>query len=376
MKAITNVTGFNGSGENLENVTILIENGKFFKIGRQLVIPEGTETFDAQGKFFTPGLIDVHTHLGVHEEGIGKEGQDFNETSHAATPEVRSIDGINPFDKGFSDARKSGVTTVQVMPGSANVIGGEMCVLKTAGTIVDQMVIRNPSGLKAATGENPKRFHGEKGRMPVTRMGVAAILRKKLVETENYIAQRKAGTADRDLAFEQLAKVLNKEVPLRVHAHRADDIVTVLRIKREFSIDVTIEHCTEGHLLAPFLAEHGVRVSSGPTMTPRSKVELSDKGWYTLPALAEAGVPFSITTDHPVIAIEHLMTSAIMAVKNGLSETQAMRAITSDAARHLGIEKRVGSVEAGKDADFVLWSGNPFDLHSKAEKTFIEGQQV
>ncbi|QTN00612.1 amidohydrolase family protein [Sediminibacillus dalangtanensis] len=376
MKAITNVTGVDGTGQKMEDVTILIENGKFLEIGRQLVIPEGTQTIDAHGKFFTPGLIDVHTHLGVHEEGIGKEGQDFNETSHAATPEVRSIDGINPFDKGFSDARNAGVTTVQVMPGSANVIGGEMCVLKTAGTIVDQMVIRNPSGLKAATGENPKRFHGEKGRMPVTRMGVAAILRQKLIETENYIAKRKAGTADRDLAYEQLAKVLNKEIPLRVHAHRADDIVTVLRIKREFSIDVTIEHCTEGHLLAPYLAEHGVRVSSGPTMTPRSKVELSDKGWHTLPALAEAGVPFSITTDHPVIAIEHLMTSAIMSVKNGLSEAQAMRAITMDAAKHLGVESRVGSVEAGKDADFVLWSGSPFDLQSKVEKTFIEGQQV
>jgi imidazolonepropionase-like amidohydrolase len=376
MLALTNITGFDGVGTRFNNVTILIENRKFKVIGENLEIPEGYEVIDAKGKVVTPGLIDVHTHLGVHEEGIGKEGQDFNEISSPATPQVRALDGINPCERGFEDARRGGVTTVQIMPGSANVIGGEMVVLKTTGHIVDEMVLRSPSGLKAATGENPKRFYGTKGVLPTTRMGIAALIREKLIEAQNYIEKRKEGKAERRLDLENLAKVLNKEIPLRVHAHRADDIVTVLRLKREFDLDLTIEHCTEGHVIAPFIAKHGVRVSVGPTMSSRSKIELADKGWHTLLALAEAGVPFSLTTDHPVIGVEHLTTSAILAVKHGLSEEQALQAITINAAKHLGVEDRVGSIEVGKDADFVIWSGDPFDLRNKVEKTYINGEIV
>ncbi|MEN8700479.1 amidohydrolase [Bacillus infantis] len=376
MLAITNAKIFDGTGKKYENANLIIQDGKIRRIGENLEIGEEYTVIDAAGKIVTPGLIDVHTHLGVHEEGVGKEGQDFNETSAAATAQVRAIDGINPMEKGFEDARRFGITTVQVMPGSANVIGGEMIVLKTAGQIIDEMVIRNPSGLKAATGENPKRFHGGKGIMPTTRMGVAAILREKFIEAQSYIENRKAGKADRKLELENIAKVLNKEIPLRVHAHRADDIITILRLKREFGFDLTIEHCTEGHLIAPFIAKHEVRVSVGPTMSSRSKVELADKGWHTLPALAKEGIAFSLTTDHPVVGIEHLMTSAILAVKNGLSEEQALEAITINAARHLGVEDRVGSLEPGKDADFVIWSGDPFDLRSSVEETYINGIRV
>ncbi|MGD6900839.1 amidohydrolase [Bacillus infantis] len=376
MLAITNAKIFDGTGKKYENANLLIQDGKIQRLGEELEIGEEYTVIDAAGKIVTPGLIDVHTHLGVHEEGVGKEGQDFNETSAAATAQVRAIDGINPMEKGFEDARRFGITTVQVMPGSANVIGGEMIVLKTAGQIIDEMVIRNPSGLKAATGENPKRFHGGKGIMPTTRMGVAAILREKFIEAQSYIENRKAGKADRKLELENIAKVLNKEIPLRVHAHRADDIITILRLKREFGFDLTIEHCTEGHLIAPFIAKHEVRVSVGPTMSSRSKVELADKGWHTLPALAKEGIAFSLTTDHPVVGIEHLMTSAILAVKNGLSEEQALEAITINAARHLGVEDRVGSLEPGKDADFVIWSGDPFDLRSSVEETYINGERV
>lgn len=376
MLAITNAKVFDGTGKKYENANLLIQDGKIQRLGEDLEIGEEYTVIDAACKIVTPGLIDVHTHLGVHEEGVGKEGQDFNETSAAATAQVRAIDGINPMEKGFEDARRFGITTVQVMPGSANVIGGEMIVLKTAGQIIDDMVIRNPSGLKAATGENPKRFHGGKGIMPTTRMGVASILREKFIEAQSYIENRKAGKADRKLELENIAKVLNKEIPLRVHAHRADDIITILRLKREFGFDLTIEHCTEGHLIAPFIAKHDVRVSVGPTMSSRSKVELADKGWHTLPALAEEGIAFSLTTDHPVVGIEHLMTSAILAVKNGLSEEQALEAITINAARHLGVEDRVGSLEPGKDADFVIWSGDPFDLRSSVEETYINGERV
>lgn len=376
MYYIKNAKIFTGNGEMLKG-RIFIENGRFKEIGEHLDLPEGAKVIDAEGKIITPGLIDVHTHLGVHEEGIGPAGQDFNETSSESTPEVRAIDGINPQERGFSDARSFGVTTVQIMPGSANVIGGEMVVLKTVGTVVDEMVIKHPSGLKAATGENPKRFHGGKGKMPTTRMGVAARLREKLIEAQNYIEKREKGECGRNLGLEHIVKVLKKEIPLRVHAHRADDIVTVLRIKEEFDLLLTIEHCTEGHQIIDFLAkQEDLRVSVGPTISTRSKQELADKGWHTIVALAEAGIPVSITTDHPVVGIEHLMTSAILAVKNGLSEKTALQALTINAAKHLGVEDRVGSIEVGKDADFVIWNGDPFDLRTHVEATYIDGQLV
>lgn len=373
MIAITNSLILDGKGQQLNGCCLLIKDGKIERIVSDQPIPEGYEIIDASGKTVTPGLIDVHTHLGVSEEGVGKEGHDFNETSDAATPQIRAIDGINPMEAGFEDARRAGVTTVQVMPGSANVIGGEMVVLKTAGHIVDEMVIKSPSGMKAATGENPKKFHGEKGRMPVTRMGVAALLREQLIEAQNYLDN---GDEFRKLGLENLAKVLNKEMPLRVHAHRADDILTALRIKREFDIDITIEHCTEGHHIADYIAQHDIRVSVGPTMSTRSKVELKDKGWTTVKTLLDAGVQCSLTTDHPVVGIEYLITSAIHAIRNGITEQQALTAITSDAAKHLGVEERVGSIEAGKDADLVIWSGNPFNLQSKVECVFIDGKNV
>lgn len=373
MLAITNGKIYDGKGNILEDQPLLVKGGKFELISSNDNIPEACEIIDAKGKIITPGLIDVHTHLGVSEEGVGKEGSDFNETSGPVTPQIRAIDGINPMEIGFEDARKSGVTTVQVMPGSANVIGGEMVVLKTTGNIVDEMVIKSPSGMKAATGENPKRFHGDKGKMPVTRMGIAATLREKLIEAQNYLNGEQK---ERKLDLENLAKVLKKEIPLRVHAHRADDIVTVLRIKREFDINLTIEHCTEGHHIADYIAKHDVRVSFGPTMSTRSKVELKDKGWSTMKTLLDAGVPCSITTDHPVVGIEYLVTSAIHAIKGGITEQQALQAITSDAAKHLGIEDRVGTIEPNKDADFVIWDGNPFDLRSNIEKVFINGVVV
>lgn len=365
-----------GNGEVIEG-HFSVKDGKFFEVGSAASIPANAETIDIDGKIITPGLIDVHTHLGVHEEGVGQPGQDFNETSSESTPQVRAIDGINPQEKGFEDARKFGVTTVQIMPGSANVLGGEMIALKTVGHIVDEMVIKNPSGLKAALGENPKRFHGSKGKMPTTRMGVAARLREKLIEAQNYIEKRETGACGRDLGLEHIAKVLNKEIPLRIHAHRADDILTALRIKNEFDLRLSIEHCTEGHQIVDFIAQQqDLRVSVGPTMSTRSKQELADKGWHTIVALANAGIPISITTDHPVVGIEHLMTSAILAVKNGLTEAQALEALTLNAAKHIGVEDRVGSIEVGKDADFVIWNGDPFDLRTTIAATYIDGKKV
>ncbi|MBB6454811.1 imidazolonepropionase-like amidohydrolase [Salirhabdus euzebyi] len=376
MKAIIHATGYDGKGNSFTNKTIIIQNGKIVEISDRKDFSNDVDIIDATGKVVTPGLIDVHTHLGVFEQGIGKEGHDFNETSSPTTAEIRALDGINPFDQGFEDARQGGITTVQILPGSANVIGGEMVIVKTYGKIVDEMVVKSPSGLKAATGENPKRVHGGKGNMPTTRMGVAALLRKKLIEAQNYLMKMENGNKERNLEMENIGKVLKMEIPLRVHAHRAEDIATVLRLKNEFNIDLTIEHGTEGHLIADYIAAHNVSVAVGPTMTSRSKVELVNRGWHTLPAYVKAGVPFAITTDHPVVTIENLMTSAILAVKHGLDEKIAMQAITYHAAMHLGIEKAVGSIESGKDADIVLWNGDPFDLRNSVETTVINGNIV
>ncbi|WP_257347451.1 amidohydrolase [Pseudalkalibacillus decolorationis] len=378
MILIENGTIIVGTGDVIKEGKILIKEGKIEKIGCSSIESEHVTTvIDAGGKVVSPGLIDVHTHLGVHEEGIGTEGHDFNETSDPITPEVRAIDGINPREKGFEDARKAGVTTVQVLPGSANVIGGEMVTLKTVGTIVDEMVIRQPSGMKAAFGENPKRLHGTKGKAPITRMGIAALFRKEMRKAQQYLDKKDRGKeVDFDLGLENLCKVLRKEVPLRAHAHRSDDIVTLIRLAKEFNIEISIEHCTEGHHIADYVAEHGFHASIGPTMSTRSKIELSDKGWNTPKVLAEAGVPISITTDHPVVGIEYLLSSAATAVKYGLDEKEAWKSITLTAARHLGIDDRVGSLEEGKDADIVIWSGDPFDLRNSVETTFINGEIV
>ncbi|MGG0755229.1 amidohydrolase [Brevibacillus laterosporus] len=384
---ITNATIILGNGQQIDAGTILLAEGKIKAVGTTEEVAEQINqiknqykevvTINAKGKYVTPGIIDVHTHLGVHEEGIGREGHDYNETSSPVTPYVRALDGINPFERGFLEARKAGVTTVQSMPGSANVIGGEMVVLKTAGTIVDQMIVREPSGMKAAFGENPKRVFGAKDKAPVTRMGTAALFRQEFIKAKEYLESKEKGEAvKRDLGLENLVKVLKREIPLRAHAHRADDIVTALRLAEEFDIEITIEHCTEGHKITDFLLEKGVRVSVGPTLSSRSKIELADKGFHTHLALAEAGVPFSITTDHPVVGIEYLVTSVAHAVSDGLDEALAWQAITLHAAQHLGVEDRVGSLEVGKDADVVIWSGHPFQIQNKVEKTFINGEVV
>jgi imidazolonepropionase-like amidohydrolase len=374
MIAIIHANMVTPSGDIAHDQTILIEGTKFAGVGHDLAVPEHATILNAQGKVVTPGLIDVHTHLGVHESGVGKEGSDFNETSNPVTPEVRALDGLNPFESGFQDAIRSGVTTVQVLPGSANVIGGEIVAVKTYGRIADDMVIQSPSGMKAAFGENPKRVHGSTA---VTRMGVAARFRQAFQKAQDYLQSIESGEQkQRDLGMENLCKVLRGEIPLRAHAHRADDIVTVLRLADEFKLKVTLEHCTEGHLIADYVADKGVRVAVGPTMSSRSKVELSNKSWETVIALANAGVPVSITTDHPVVSIEYLMTTVATAVNHGLDENMAWLAVTLNAAKHIGIDERVGSIEVGKDADLVVWSGHPFDLRQRVEMTMIDGRMV
>ncbi|PSL50874.1 imidazolonepropionase-like amidohydrolase [Salsuginibacillus halophilus] len=377
MKAYINGRILNGDGRVAEGMALVVQQGKIHSVSALQDVPSEAERIDVTGCVLTPGLIDVHTHLGVHEEGIGKPGADFNETSDPITPSVRSLDGINPADEGFYNARKHGVTTVQVLPGSANVIGGEMCTVKTEGTLTDEMAITSPSGLKGALGENPKRVYGDQGKKPVTRMGIAALMRETFVEADHYRNQLAQGQdVQRDLHMEHVVKVLNHEIPLRVHAHRADDIATALRIKDEFQIPMTLEHGTEAHKIADRVAKSGVSVSVGPTMTPKSKVELSDKTWDTLRVLDELGVNIAITTDHPVISIENFVTSAATAVKHGLAEDIAWRAVTHQAAVHLGLGDRLGLLQAGREADFVIWDGHPLDYRTSVKETYIDGNCV
>lgn len=366
-----------------ETGVVLVE-GKIIKaVGPAggIDVPADAEVYDAAGKIVMPGLVDAHTHVGIYEE-IYKEGEDANEYTDPVTPQMRAIDAINPEDEGFHDALAGGVTTVFTGPGSANVIGGESVAMKTWGRVVDEMVIAAPAGLKVAFGENPKRVYGRQKKMPATRMATAALLREALVKARNYQRKLELGREnnekmpERDLKMETLVKALNREIPLRAHAHRADDIVTAVRIAEEFGLDLVVEHCTEGHKIADFLAARQIPAVCGPLLTNRSKVELKDRDIATAGILHQAGIPVALMTDHPVIPLNYLTVCAALAVKAGLPEEEALKAITINAARICRLDKRVGSLEPGKDADLVIFSGHPFDFRTKVEKVFLDGKPV
>lgn len=382
MIAITNGKIYTISGGIIEKGTVLIEDGKIRAVGEGREAPRGARVFDAAGKVVTPGIIDAHTHLGIHEEGIGFEGRDYNEMTEPVTPYMRAIDGINPDEPGTRDALAGGVTTVISGPGSANVIGGESVAIKTCGRVIDRMVIRQPAGLKVAFGENPKRVYNELKKTPMTRMGIAALLRKTLVEGQNYLARIERAKGDpekmpeRDLGMEAVARVLRREMPLRAHAHRADDMMTAIRIAEEFNVLLSLEHATEGHKIADELARRGIPAVVGPTLTSRTKFELRDKTFETPRILYEAGVKFALMTDHPVIPVQYLPLAAALAVREGLPEDAALRAITLSAAEIIGVADRIGSIEPGKDADLVIWSKLPLDPQARAEKVFVDGALV
>ncbi|ADL08638.1 amidohydrolase [Thermosediminibacter oceani] len=368
-------------GEVLEDGVVLVEGGKISKVGKNLPVPEGCEVIDARGKYVFPGFIDAHSHVGIFGEGVGDIGEDGNEWTDPITPHLRALDAIDPMDKAFEDAVKGGVTCVFTGPGSANVIGGQSIAVKTYGRVIDKMVVKAPAGLKVAFGENPKRVYGNKKKMPSTRMGTAALLREALNKARNYKEKRdrerkENEVFERDLKMEVLCDVLEKKIPLRAHAHRADDIMTAIRIAREFDVDVTIEHCTEGHLIADELAELGVAAVVGPSLTSRSKVELKDLSFKTPGILASKGVKVAIMTDHPVIPVQYLNICAALAVKEGMRTEDALAAITINAAEIIGIADRVGSIEEGKDADIVVWDGFPLEIMSRPQVVMIEGRVV
>lgn len=380
MLAITNARIMTMAGPDIENGTIVIEGGKIKTVGPATAIPAGAEVIDAGGKVVMPGLVDAHCHVGILEEIYRIEGDDVNETSDPITPHLRAIDAINPEDRGFADALEGGVTSVVTGPGSGNVIGGENLVMKTAGFIVDEMVLKNPVGLKVAFGENPKRVYGSAKKSPMTRMATAALLRESLVKAENYMKKLELGARDpekmpeRDLKMEPLVRVLKREIPLRAHAHRADDIMTAVRIADEFKVKIVIEHCTEGYKIADELAKRNIPAIVGPSLTNRAKVELMDRTHANAGILCQAGVKVAFMTDHPVIPINYLSLSAALAVKAGMDEREALKAMTVNAAEIIGVSDRIGTLEPGKDADIIILSGHPLELMTRVEKVIINGK--
>jgi imidazolonepropionase-like amidohydrolase len=372
-------------GPEIDGGTVLIRDGKISAVGDSVTVPDGARVVDAAGSWVLPGFIEAHGHVGVSEEAEGWAGQDTNELTEPVTAQVRAIDAINPADLGFRDAISGGVLAVNVNPGSGNPIGGQTVALKCWGRTVDQMALRQPSGMKAALGENPKRVYGEQKKTPSTRLGTAAVIRGALVAAANYLQRIDAEQAkpeaerkpvDRDLKLEALGKVLRREIPWRQHCHRADDIATAIRIADEFGYDLVIDHGTEAHLLADIIAARGIPVIIGPLFTSRSKVELRNRSLANPGRLARAGVTIAITTDHPVVPINFLVHQASLAVKDGLDRETALAALTINPARIAGIDDRLGSIEPGKDADLVLWSGDPLDVLSRAERVFMDGVEI
>jgi imidazolonepropionase-like amidohydrolase len=366
---LKNATVYPITSKPIKSGDVLIENGKIAKVGFNLTTEADIKMIDCGGLYLFPGFIDVHTHLGLYDEGTGWAGDDANETAEALTPHIRAIDGVYPLDQAFSDAIKSGITTVHIMPGSANIIGGTTSVIKTTGKNIKKMIVQEISGLKIALGENPKRIHSNGKSDSITRMGIMGMLRETFYQALNADNPEK-------LRITPLIMALKREIPVRIHAHRADDIITALRFAEEFNLDLRIEHCTEGHLIADELSGQHLKVSVGPTLTRRSKVELKNKTWSTYQELTKHGIEVSITTDHPYTPIQYLNICASLALREGLSEQKALEGITILPARNLKIDHQLGSIETGKDADLVLWSHHPFHYLAKPKWTMVGGEMV
>ncbi len=362
---------------------VFIKDGKIMEIGKNIVAPLDAEIIDAKGKFIYPGFIDAHTHMGLWEDGMGFEGADGNEETDPITPQLNPIDGINPMDNTFKEAVQGGITSVCTTPGSANVMGGQCIAIKTHGRRIDTMIIKNPVASKIAFGENPKSCYGKDEKTPQTRMAIASLLRENLKKAEEYLEEMELymehedhDKPEYDIRMESLLPVLKGEIPFKVHAHRADDIFTAIRVAKEFDIQLTLDHCTEGHLIVEELVEEGYPVIVGPSLSERSKIELRNLTFDTAGILSNAGVNVSLMTDHPVIPVQYLPMCAGIAVKHGMKKEKAIESITINPAKALGIGDRVGSIEVGKDADIVIWDGCPLEIQSNVLYTIINGKTV
>ena len=368
------------AGPDIENGCVLIgDDGKIAAVGADVACPEGAQVIDAQGRLVTPGCVDAHCHIGLDNQGMGWEGRDYNEIVDPITPQMRAIDSINPLDEAFALGLQGGVTTVCTGPGSANVVGGTFVAIKLAGKRVDKMIVKDPIAMKCAFGENPKRCYGQSSKKaPMTRMGTAALLRELLFKTRRYMEDKEAGKNPAfDFKLESMIPVLKGELPLKAHAHRHDDILTSIRIAKEFGVKLTLDHCTDGALIADELAEEGLPAFVGPTFGGKSKIELINKSFDTPRILNEAGVEIAIITDAPVIPIQHLPLCAGLAANAGLPYEEAWKAVTVNAAKLTGIGDRVGSLEVGKDGDLVIWNADPLKcIGGESAVTVVDGKIV
>ncbi|ACL21384.1 amidohydrolase [Desulfitobacterium hafniense DCB-2] len=364
--------------EDYFKADILIKHSKIKEVRPVIEGEKGIPVLDVREGYILPGWIDCHTHLGIIEEATGKIGVDNNEISDPITPNLRAIDGVNPMDIAFKDAVRHGITTVMSGPGSDNPVGGLNMAFKTAGRIIDQMVIKNPVGLKIALGENPLTTYGADKKSPVTRMGTASLIRELFMQAQDYMSLKKADKVKkRDVKLEAVIPLLRGEIPLRAHAHRADDIITAVRIAEEFKIEkLVIEHGTEADLIADYLFEKKVAVALGPMLTPRIKMELRNRNYASALKLMDSGLTVALITDHPYNSIEQLRTIAILAVAEGLSPKDALKCLTVNPAEILGCDDRIGRIAEGYDADLVVYDQEPLSINAKVLQTIIDGRIV
>lgn len=371
------------TGEEIPEGIIHVQNGKIVEIGTRdnVIIQPKEQVLVAKDSLIMPGIIEAHCHMGITEEKKGMEGDDCNETVNPLTPYLRAIDAINSMDAAFDDAVRAGITAAMIGPGSSNVVGGQFALLKTKGRRVDDLIIKAPSAMKVAFGENPKVNYSGQGKSPSTRMAVAAMLRRELSEAQDYLRRKKnaeeAGEYfQKDFTKECWIPVLEKEIPLKAHVHRADDIFTAIRIAKEFGLHMTLDHCSEGHLIAEDLAKEGFPAIVGPDLTSRNKIEVQNMSFKTPGILNRAGVMVAITTDHPVSQIQNLPLCAGLAVKAGLPLEEGYKALTLYPAIICGVEDRMGSLEVGKDANIAIFDGNPMEVFTRTLYTIIEGEIV
>lgn len=380
---------YQGKFQNLEK--LVFEKGKITEITLVTAKPKKTKaaaakkkasdaeikTINCDGKFILPGFIDAHTHVSLESDGIGQGDSDTNEVFGLVTPQVRAFDAVKMQDRCFSEAASAGITTVMIAPGSANPIGGQCCIVKTVGKTIDDSIIKENAGIKLAFGENPKRVYGGQNKFPSTRMGTAAVIREWLMKAQDYLKRKKTKEfKDREIKLEALLPIIEGKVPVRAHAHQADDIITAYRIAQEFNLDLVFDHCTEGHLIATELGKWKAKAVVGPTMTVRKKYELRNKSYETVEKMMDEGCLVAITTDHPVMPVDSLALAAALCVRHGLDEDRAIKAITENPAAILGLEKRLGKLEVGFDADIVIWPDHPLDVRTKPEEVYIDGNKI
>ncbi len=368
------------AGAIWENGQVLIEKGKIKEVGDKVPCPgKEVQVIDAKGGWVLPGLIEAHCHIGITEEKKGFEGDDCNEVNQPITPYLKALDAVNPMDSAFHNALSAGITTVMVGPGSSNVVGGQFLAMKTFGRVIDRMVLKEPAAMKVAFGENPKSNYSGQGKLPSTRMSIGAALREELTRAQNYLSRKKQAAEngdgfETDYQLECWTPVLEGKIPLKAHVHRADDILTAIRIAKEFDLSMTLDHCTEGHLIAGEIQNAGFPAIVGPTLSSRNKIEVQNMDFKTPGILQKAGVLVAITTDHPVTRIQYLPICAGFAAKEGLGIDQALEAITRNPAQICGVGDRVGTIEPGKDGDLAIFDGNPMEVFTKTLYTIVDGQ--